>query len=218
MMKRKLILTKDGSHSYYSSEFGEAYHSIYGAIQESRHIFIESGLKLIDKKTIRIFEMGFGSGLNCLLSWAHAQSENQFIKYDSIELYPIDLDEASEFNYPELLGIPREEFENLHSCPWGERIDLGPNFRIFKIRGDMKSFAPEGPYDLIYFDAFSPDAQADLWKTEIFNKLYKALVPGGILTSYCARGDFKRALREVGFEVERIPGPPGKRHILRAIK
>ena len=217
-MKKKLIITEDGSHTYFVPQYGECYHSVHGAIQESRHVFIESGLKMLDKNTLSVFEMGFGSGLNALLTWDYARSGGLTIFYDTIEMYPISIAEASEFNYPELLGIPNEDFISLHSSEWGKRVDMEPCFKLLKMKADMRSFSPEGNYDLIYFDAFSPQVQPDLWKTTIFHELFRAMAPGGILTSYSVRGDFRRALSEVGFQVEKIPGPPGKRHITRAKK
>lgn len=199
-------------------ELGESYHSRHGAIQESRHVFIDSGLKMLKKKTIRVFEMGFGSGLNALLTWDFAVSNSCIIHYDTIELYPLEIHEAEQFNYPVQLGISHQDFMSLHISEWGNKIQLAANFIFSKTQADLRTFSPEGRYDLVFYDAFSPEVQPDLWETSIFSDLFKAMAPGGILTSYCVRGDFRRALLEVGFKVEKIPGPPGKRHITRARK
>ncbi len=218
MANKNLIITEDGSHTYFVPEIGESYHSKHGAIQESRHIFIDSGLKMIDKTEIRIFEMGFGSGLNALLTLEYARLNNKSIHYDAIELYPIDNKEASVFNYPQLLGVSQDDFMMLHNSEWETGNDLTPFFNLHKTKADISTYSHKKLYDLIYFDAFSPNVQPDLWKTPIFIKLYKSLSPGGILSSYSVRGDFRRALKEAGFLVEKIPGPPGKRHITRARK
>lgn len=218
MVNKNLIITADGSHTYFVPDIGESYHSKHGAIQESLHIFIESGLRMIDKADIRIFEMGFGSGLNALLTYEYARIHGKNILYDTIELYPLSIEEAIIFNYPKLLGISGDDFMLLHECEWGMRHQLSTWFNLYKTNDNILNYTPENQYDLIYFDAFSPNVQPDLWKTSIFIKLFNSLLPGGILTSYSVRGDFRRALKEVGFQVEKIPGPPGKRHITRAWK
>ena len=218
MSKKNLIITEDGSHTLFVPEVGESYHSRHGAIQESRHIFIDSGLRMIDKKDIRIFEMGFGSGLNALLSFDYARNYDKNIIYDTIELYPLSIEEASEFNYPQILNIALDDFMILHKSEWETRHQLSPGFNLFKSKRDLLRFKPDAEYDLIFFDAFSPNVQPDLWKTPIFKDLYDSMPTGGILTSYSVRGDFRRALKDAGFQVEKIPGPPGKRHITRARK
>ena len=162
--------------------------------------------------------MGFGIGLNALLSWDYARSNSCHISYDTIEMYPLNLDEVSVFNYPELLGISRQDFMALHESEWQKRNKLSPDFDFQKTKADIRTYTPDGEYDLVYFDAFSPEVQPDLWETPIFIELYKAMAPGGFLTSYSARGAFRRSLRTAGFSVEKIPGPPGKRHITRAWK
>jgi len=217
-LKKELIETTDGSLTYYVPGIGESYHSKHGAIQESGHVFIESGLKMIGKKSIRIFEMGFGSGLNALLSWDYAHTNSCHIYYHTIEMFPLEISEASVFNYPELLELPRKDFMTLHEVDWEQRHKLSSNFDFFKTNADLRTYEAAGEFDLIFFDAFSPEAQPDLWETPIFKALFKAMAPGGILTSYSVCGAFRRSLAEVGFNVEKIPGPPGKRHITRAWK
>jgi len=215
---KKLIVTEDGSHSFFVPEIGESYHSVHGAIQESLHVFIEAGLKKIEAGRIRVFEMGFGTGLNALLTMDYARRSGKVIIYDTIELYPLSPEEVSAINYPELLDLPRTDFEALHSCAWGTRLELEPYFSLLKIKADMMSFIPEGPYDMIFFDAFSPEVQPDLWENHIFKRLFSYMSAGGILTSYSVKGAFRRSLMEAGFEVEKIKGPPGKRHITRATR
>lgn len=217
-MDKKLITTEDGSHSFFVPKLGENYHSRHGAIQESLHVFIQSGLNKINKKTIRIFEMGFGSGLNALLTLQKAKQNNLSIIYDTIELYPLGNDDAKKMNYSQLLGIPGNLFMKFHESEWEVWNQLEPGFKFRKKNADLKNFSTDESYDLIYFDAFSPEVQPDLWETPIFKPLFKALNPGGILTSYSVRGKFRRSLKEVGFRVEKIPGPPGKRQITRAWK
>ena len=217
-LQKELILTSDGSHTFFVPGLGESYHSVHGAIQESGHVFIESGLKMMRKKSVRIFEIGFGSGLNALLSWDYANTNSCHIFYNTIEMFPLETKEASQFNYPDLLEVPRKIFMALHEVEWEKKHKLSPNFEFCKSIADLRTFIPDEEYDLIFFDAFSPDAQPDLWETAIFKALFKAMSPGGILTSYSVRGAFRRSLKEAGFNVEKIPGPPGKRHITRAWK
>lgn len=222
MKKKELIITEDGSHSYFVPEVGESYHSSHGAVQESMHVFIESGLKKLDKKEIHVFEMGFGSGLNALLTWAYTLNSKIKIRYETIELFPISTEEAALINYPEFLDIRKDDFLSLHECDWEKTKDLSSGFSLLKKRIDLLSYIgdglPDKKFDLVYFDAFSPEAQPELWKSPIFNFLFSAMAPGGILTSYSVRGDFRRSLQSAGFRVEKIPGPPGKRHITRAYR
>ncbi len=222
MSKKELIITDDGSHSYFVPEVGENYHSSYGAIQESRHIFIESGLCNINRKEIRIFEMGFGSGLNALLAWDYTRSKNIKLEYESIELFPISPQEASLINYPDKLNIRRDDFAALHECEWDKWHEISSGFTFIKKHIDLLTYIkgdlPTKAFDMVFFDAFSPEAQPELWKTPIFKFLFEAMNPDGILTSYSVRGEFRRSLLSVGFRVEKVPGPPGKRHITRAFK
>lgn len=218
MIDRKLITTEDGSHSYKLAGMDESYHSVHGAIQESNHVFLEAGLKIISKKEISIFEMGFGTGLNAILSWNYARDNALSINYTCIELYPLAQSEYELINYPDLLSVPREDFLRLHSCPWAKWISLDENFHFHKIKGDIRTFQPQNNFDLVFYDAFSPDVQPDLWKYPIFKQLFDHMNPGAILVSYSVRGDFRRALEKSGFTVKKIPGPPGKRQMTRATK
>ena len=218
MLERKLIVTEDGSHSFQLEGVDESYHSVHGAIQESNHVFIEAGLRMVNKKNIFIFEMGFGTGLNALLTWAFATKNSVSVNYTCIELYPLLPEEFKTLNYPEIIPFPGEDYLRLHTCPWDQTVCLDNFFSIQKIKGDISSFNPDTYFDLVYYDAFSPDVQPDLWKYPIFKLLYDNMNPGAVLVSYSVRGDFRRALIKSGFTVKKIPGPPGKRHMTRAIK
>lgn len=219
---REIFSTQDGSHSLYSHQFRDTYHSRYGAIQESRHVFIQAGLfyKLPCVKTLHILEMGFGTGLNAYLTLLESDSRDVRILYDTIEAYPISLEEAKQLNYPVLLAAPHTEavFGQMHSLGWGEQHQLSAQFTFRKWQEDLLSFDLPESVDLIYFDAFSPETQPELWEPPVWKKLYTALNPDGILVTYCAKGIVKRHLRDAGFKVESLPGPPGKREMTRAIK
>lgn len=219
----QIITTQDGSHSLESDQFGEAYHSKYGAIQESNHVFIDAGLKAIlesKPKKICLFEMGFGTGLNALLTFLHCHSLPISIEYWGIELYPVD--NWKELNYPQQMENTQKAtnaFKQIHQAEWNQKTMLSPNFQLHKIQGKLEETPlPDDYFDLIYFDAFAPNAQPELWTETIFAKLYQAMQNNGILTTYCAKGVVKRALKSVGFTVEGIPGPPGKREMTRCTK
>lgn len=218
-MPPEIILTEDGSHSLLQGELNETYHSVHGAIQESAHIFIEAGMKQCTKKQLQIFEVGFGTGLNAFLTLLESESTKQKITYTDIELYPLSNESACLLNYPDLLSPDKKDvFYQLHTAPWYNHIQLSPHFELYKVQEDFSSMTLAGQYDLIYFDAFSPDKQPEMWTEDRFRMLYKHCSPGAILTTYCAKGIVRRALQSAGFSVERIPGPPGKREILRAWK
>lgn len=210
--------TDDQSPSLYSNRFGEAYHSHFGALTESRKVFIENGLQfcLPDKAYIRIFEVGFGTGFNALLSCQNACNEH-VIHYTAIELYPI---KASDIQWL-IKGLPDQAdlMLQLHAAGWGIDSAISPFFCLNKVHDDLLAYQPKiERFDLIYFDAFSPDAQPELWTVEMMQKMFNALAPGGVLVTYSSKGLVKSALREVGFWLKRLSGPPGKRHVLRAVK
>lgn len=216
-LKRELKITEDGSYTFYMPDLDEHYHSTHGAIQESKHVFLEAGLNFSDKNPIHILEVGFGTGLNCFLTLLESIKTNRKIIYHSIELYPLEKDQIECLNYTEktdALGI--DLFQKIHRADWNINVEITKNFTLHKLLGDLKTYTFSGKYDLIYFDAFAPDVQADLWTEEIFKKLYKTTNTNAILTTYCAKGIVKQALRASGFEVKRLAGPPGKRHMLRA--
>ena len=210
-----LVITEDGSHTIFSERFGEHYHSVHGAIQESKHIFIESGLKQCKTEDINILEIGFGTGLNALLSFIEGVEHRLSIRYTALELHPLDQAELKEINYTALLGYG-EEYRLMHDSAWEQWVEIKASFKLKKLKADLRSVIFDDCFDLVYFDAFSPEVQPDLWKEEIFNKIAKVCNSGGILTTYSAKGAVRRSLQAVGFAVERIPGPPGKREIIRA--
>lgn len=218
-MSGKIILTEDGSHSLLQNELNETYHSIHGAIQESKHIFIDAGLKMCTKNPIHILEIGFGTGLNAFLTQLETELSGKKVHYTAIELYPLSTASASLLNYPDLLAPKKKDvFYQLHTSPWQNHIQLTNLFELYKIKEDYSSMTLTGSFDLIYFDAFSPEKQPEMWTEERFRMIYHCCNPGAILTTYCAKGNVRRALQSAGFLVERIPGPPGKREILRAKK
>jgi tRNA U34 5-methylaminomethyl-2-thiouridine-forming methyltransferase MnmC len=224
-MERKIITTSDGSHSIYIPELDENYHSVHGAIQESKHVFIEAGLKysLPRFSEINILEIGFGTGLNALLTLIESNNSKSNIHYTSIEAFPVSMEMANELNYVSLLNEEEVDlktiFNRLHSCEWEIDNRISGNFSLRKIKDTLQKtgFGNE-EFNLIYFDAFGPPTQPEMWTEEIFSKLYSALTHNGSLVTYCAKGEVKRTLKKVGFRVETLPGPPGKREMVRAVR
>ncbi len=215
----ELKVTEDGSTTLFVKELNEHYHSIHGAIQESMHVFIEAGLKQIDKKDIRIFEMGLGTGLNCLLSMI--QTTNQSVFYHAVEENPLPYSISEKLNYCESLNLEPDiiqQFYELHHSDWDTDVTLRTGYILKKERVDILQFTTKQKFDLIYFDAFSPEVQPSLWSSDVFQNMYNILDNNGILVTYCAKGSVRRTMKSCGFLVERIPGPPGKREMLRAIK
>lgn len=219
MKTHKIQVTGDGSHSLHSEKFDALYHSKHGAIQESLHVFIQSGLYNLYKEgeSISIFEMGFGTGLNLLLTYIESVNNNIDIHYDSIEAYPIEVNTAQGLNYSSLLERPdlQEVFLGLHKSEWNTNIQVSSQFSYRKILGKLEEVDLSSRYDVVYFDAFAPLTQEELWTPEIFTKLAAHMNDSGVLVSYCAKGSFKRALQSAGFQIEKIPGPPGKREMIR---
>ncbi len=218
MSALKLITTEDGSHSIYNEELNEHYHSTHGAVQESRHVFIEAGLNEVckTKNEIKILEVGFGTGLNCLLTCAEAIRMDLAIHYTSLEPFPLTAEMIASLNYAESLGHT-ELFLMMHSNAQG-RIAVSNKFILYRQKESLLSFVPMEKYELIYFDAFAPGVQPELWSEEVFQKMFDCLLPGGILVTYCAQGQVKRNMKKAGFSIERLPGPPGKREMTRASK
>jgi tRNA U34 5-methylaminomethyl-2-thiouridine-forming methyltransferase MnmC len=223
-MRQKLILTSDGSHSIEIPDMQVTYHSVHGAIQESMHIFIQAGLhhywRYAAAGLTRIFEMGMGTGLNALLTMSEADKTRQPVFYQAIELYPLENAQVKELNYCTQLNRPDLQlaFEKLHSEEWDKDIILSPYFTFRKLRASFVNTSITEKYNLVYYDAFAPAAQPELWTKEIFEKLYAMLLPGGSLVTYCSKGDVRRAMQQAGFHVQKIPGPPGKREMQRATK
>ena len=219
-MQRKIIKTADGSHTIRIEQWDEQYHSKHGAISESYHVFIEMGLRCIDKTEISILEMGFGTGLNALITLIESQRNNLDISYTAIEAFPVANEEWQALNYPNELEAEsyRPLFEMMHTSPWEESVPITEDFSLTKLKMDMRVYASDSEFDLIYFDAFGYRVQPELWNPDIFKKMFQSLRPGGVLVTYAAKGVVRRTLQQVGFEVERLPGPPGKREMLRARK
>jgi len=220
-VKREIITTDDGSMSIRLPELDENYHSSHGALQEAKHVFIEHGLRAIaEKNTIRIFEMGFGTGLNALLSAQEAIHLKKHIHYIGIEAFPVPLDMALSMNYEKFVTVDVEAvFSALHLTEWGSAQHISPFFTLEKIHQKIEDHSPKlTSVDLVYFDAFGPRAQADMWNVNVLEKMADLLVPGGLFVTYCAKGQLKRDLKSLGFTVESLPGPPGKREMTRAWK
>ncbi|NLU37547.1 MAG: tRNA (5-methylaminomethyl-2-thiouridine)(34)-methyltransferase MnmD [Bacteroidales bacterium] len=220
-MQRELIITEDGSHTFYIPQLDEQYHSVHGAIQESEHIFIHSGLAKCQKEVITVFEVGFGTGLNALLSMVYANSKSITLNYLAIEKYPISIEEATKLNYPEIV-VPscKSLFIAMHEAKWDNATQIQSNFSLTKIKGDLREtdLSSLPLFDVVYFDAFAPNKQPDLWSESVYNKIYNNCSTGALLVTYCAKGVVRRELATQGFNVERIAGPPGKKEMLRAIK
>ena len=221
-MKREIIITKDGSHSINISNTNITYHSKYGAIQESKHIYIEAALKqlLNQKPCINIFEMGFGTGLNALLTLIEGENNKQKIYYETVEAFPLEKQFFEKLNYCEQLQKPdlQLSFLQLHNCEWQKEIPINSFFNFKKISTSFKNYIFNKTFDIIFYDAFAPRAQPELWTTEIFIKLFEALSRNGLLVTYCSKGDTQRAMQTAGFILQKLPGPLYKREILRAIK
>jgi len=216
----KLVVTEDGSHTIFNSQIGEHYHSTFGAIQESEHIFIQAALDVFREKQeiLNILEIGFGTGLNALLSLLWADKFDKHINYYGLEAFPISHKTAFSLNYHELLKTDQSLFLNLHRQIAGT-LKISDRFSLEKEVNTLENAVfPFEKYDVIYFDAFSPEAQPELWTTDIFTKLFATLKKGGVMTTYSCKGSVKRALKAAGFSIEKLPGPPGKREFLRATK
>jgi tRNA U34 5-methylaminomethyl-2-thiouridine-forming methyltransferase MnmC len=218
-MNCELILTEDGSNSLYVPEIDECYHSTHGAVQESRHIFIEAGLKQCVKSEAKVLEVGFGTGLNAFLVMVEAERSGMHIQYTSLEKYPVEVEKALRLNYPEELSPEnRNCFELMHTSPWNEEVQITPFFTLKKMETDFTRYTLEDQFDVVFFDAFSPEKQPEMWTQERFEMIFEHCSGGAILTTYCAKGIVRRAMQAAGFLVERLPGPPGKREILRGIR
>ena len=219
-VKREIIITSDGSTTIYMPEWNEQYHSIHGAIQEAYHVFIKNGLETHNGQNLAILEVGFGTGLNCFITLLEAAKNNLTIDYVGIEAYPIKEDEILQLNYVSELDTRNfsHKFEEMHLFPWNKKQMVNDDFYLTKRLQKLQTVDDKNYFDIIYFDAFGARVQPDLWTEEIFEKMYASLKKGGILVTYSAKGSVRRALQTVGFTVGRLPGPPGKREMLRAVK
>lgn len=213
-MRRKVITTADGSSSLVWEDRDETYHSRHGALRESRHVFIDNGLTLLAKKSeLRVLEVGFGTGLNAILSLEFAGTHNTSITYCSLEPFPLREEEWKALNYSTLLPHLEKEFFALHDSFWGEPVRVHPKFTLLKLNEAAGSERVPGKFDVVFFDAFAPRVQPELWRPEIIAWCRQCLVPGGLLVTYCAQGQFRRDLRAAGFDIQSLPGPPGKREM-----
>lgn len=219
-MEREIIVTGDGSKTIQIKEWNEQYHSKHGAIQEAYHVFIKNGLDLFHEGELAILEIGFGTGLNAFITLLEASKRNLSVHYTGVEAYPILSTEIEALNYVEELdAVPhRTEFKHLHSSPWEESVQIKKDFTLQKEKKFFHEIENISEFDLIYFDAFGARVQPELWTVKIFQKMFNALKDKGVLVTYAAKGSVRRAMQEVGFEVERLPGPPGKREMLRSRK
>ena len=218
-MTHELIKTSDGSTSLYIPQLDETYHSVHGALQETQHVFIKNGLQLFEHQSISILEIGFGTGLNALVTYKEHKVLQLNIHYETVEAYPISWEEASQMNFSEVLSPTLSPiFEQMHCCPWDKTIALSPTFSFKKRLQRFETISDVDSFDLIYFDAFGAQVQPELWQEAIFQQMYAALKQGGYLVTYAAKGSVRRAMQACGFMVERLPGPPMKREMLRAHK
>jgi len=219
-LKREFIITEDGSVTIHLPEMQESYHSKFGAIQEANHVFIHNGLNLIQGQPISVLEIGFGTGLNAFITYCEGVKSGQIIDYTGVEAYPVTIDEATHLNYPLLLETPngQQAFEAMHNAEWETKTPISNIFSLIKRKQFFQDINDVNRYNLIYFDAFGYQFQPDLWSVDIFKRMYAALKNDGILVTYACRTIIKKAMIEAGFSVEKIPGPPGKREMLRAFK
>ena len=219
-MKREFITTEDGSITIHLPEMQESYHSKFGAIQEANHVFIQNGLNLTKGQPISVLEIGFGTGLNAFITYCESTKNKQVIDYTGVEAYPVTIDEVSYLNYPSLLETEngQQAFEAMHDAEWATKTAISNIFALTKRKQFFQDIDDVNLYDLIYFDAFGYQFQPDLWSEDIFKKMYASLKSDGILVTYACRTVIKKAMIGAGFRVEKIPGPPGKREMLRAFK
>lgn len=223
-MERKIIKTSDGSVTIHLPEWDEQYHSKHGAIQEARHVFLEMGLhhwlESDSKRPLEILEIGFGTGLNAFLTLLESNRLDLQINYTGVEAYPVIPSEIEMLNYPEAADASSAEdlFKKLHSVPWEVSTAITQKFSLLKNELTFQELDITNQFDLIYFDAFGARVQPELWGEDIFNSMYKALKINGVLVTYAAKGSVRRAMISAGFQVEKLPGPPGKREMLRAVK
>jgi tRNA U34 5-methylaminomethyl-2-thiouridine-forming methyltransferase MnmC len=216
----EIVLTADGSHSLYNLELNEHYHSKYGALQESKFIYINKGLQYVlesHTEKLDILEMGFGTGMNCYLTFLADIKLN--IHYTAIDILPLPPSIFNQLNYPLVTETLQytDIFQKMHECEWEKEIKISGNFSIVKFQKSLLEFQTNQKFDLIYFDAFGPSAQPELWSLNVFEKIKSLMNFGGVLVTYCSKGDVRRTMMTVGLHVTKLPGPPGKREILRAI-
>jgi tRNA U34 5-methylaminomethyl-2-thiouridine-forming methyltransferase MnmC len=215
-----ITVSEDGSHTIKNDLFDAYYHSIHGAIGESKVVFIDAALEYLYGKglrTIKVFEMGFGTGLNVLMTYLWATHKAVIIDYHTVEAHPVDPMIISQLNYGHLLDC-YDTWSKIHSTPWDRTTKIDDYFTLTKYHASIEDLTIPHQCQAVFYDAFSPETQAHLWQSPILNKMYNCLEFNGVLTSYCAQGEFRRQLQSCGFAVERLPGPPYKRQMIRAVK
>jgi tRNA U34 5-methylaminomethyl-2-thiouridine-forming methyltransferase MnmC len=217
-MDRKIIITEDGSPTVFVPDLQEHYHSIHGAVQESLHIFIRNGLDRCHKSSLSILEIGYGTGLNALLTFHKTGETKQSLYYESWEKYPLTSNEYEKLNYSELAGISPNLYKAITEAPWDIIYEISPGAFLKKVQGDIREFHSDRFFDIVYFDAFDPNVQPDLWTADVLRKISSRQEPGAILVTYSVKGSVTRNLKEAGYQVEKVPGPPGKRQITVAFK
>jgi len=219
-LKREIIITSDGSTTIQLPDWNEQYHSKHGAIQEAYHVFLDTGFFKIDLQEIAILEIGFGTGLNAFITFLEAKKLQKKVNYVGVEAYPISMEEFQKLNYvSELKALEFQSvFDEMHRISWEKEHSISKDFQLLKRKQFFQDIQDTAAFDLIYFDAFGAQNQPELWTEAIFLKMYKAMKKEGVLVTYSAKGSVRRAMQVVGFMVERLPGPPGKREMLRATK
>ena len=223
-LRRQIIKTGDGSTTIHLPDWNEQYHSKHGAVNEAMHVFIKNGFNYILQQrpytSLKILEIGFGTGLNAFITFLEAEKRQQNVYYTGVEAYPVKRDEIELLNYPEELSAKdkQEVFVQMHTSAWESENSISSIFSLTKRQQFFDEINDQEVFDLIYFDAFGARVQPELWTVDIFRKMFNALKPKGVLVTYAAKGSVRRAMQEVGFTAERLPGPPGKREMLRALK
>lgn len=218
----EIITTGDGSHSLLNRQLGETYHSHHGALQESLHVFIHHGLNYFSEKShkhpFRVFEIGFGTGLNAWLTLLESEKKSQRIEYTSIESYPLEENIWRQLNYAKT-EAEKSKFEKIHDAEWSKLVHLSANFSLLKLSDKLQQIILQaGYYDVIYFDAFAPNKQPEMWELSVLEKVVQSMSNGGVFVTYCAKGQVKRDLRSLGLLVETLAGPPGKKEMVRGTK
>ena len=220
-MSLKIVETKDGSQTVLNAELGSTYHSRHGAVTESKHVFIDKGLRKVrhgDATEVKILEMGFGTGLNALLTADYCMKNHIAVNYQALELYPLPEEVWMEYDLPENEELDRSLFERIHHSTWNEKLELDGFFQLTKHSVSLLDFESNEKFDVVYFDAFEPETQPELWTIEVFEKLISMMIQGGVLTTYCCKGYVRRNMIAAGFVVQKEPGPPGKREMIVAQK
>lgn len=221
MSEVEIFVTEDGSHSLRNNQLQETYHSAHGALRESLHVFIENGLAQVKLSTIRVLEVGFGTGLNALLTLEFALRSQLRVYYTALEPDPLPIAMVTQLNYPDLAPFngSRELFFGLHAAPWDTEFEVSPSFWLKKEKTSLQEWMPaESTFDMVFYDAFAPSKQPGMWAVPCIEKVCKTIKPAGFFVTYCAKGQLKRDLRALGMEVQTLAGPPGKKEMVRAVK